>query len=1369
MAYNEDLVRDSIDRLPFTMAVPLARAVLARSRGDYKETLINLLDFFEMSVQWLNCFFIASASADAALARHKGVQRAVAMIDAKRPLSFGDNVNELFGPMLEAIHATDPGHPLSQSLTTHVKTRRRDILVGSARETGIIKIRNDYKGHSTSLAQGIYRGVVEEIDERVDKMLLGLRPLCDADIHIATPGGKLPVKGTSAPIGMAEGPDARYTVAFAGRTPVDLYPMIILRGGRYVAVFQTLKDEAVKYESSDENLRGFETEAFNADFDAMMQRIVPSFDIAKEANWDELRMAMRRHSTQFMVQVQKEKKYNSELFVDRARLTGLLERFSESEATLFMLPGEAGQGKTNQLCYWTERFLDAGEPVMIFSSASFAEATLADTLRGIFGISRRRPLSRLLDSLHEKAEQAGKNVYFFFDAINECLHYSGSDAGADTAPALLFAEIASTLVDTRYRRFKTLATCRVYTWKNQIMPTVSLPSGLMFGHGDSHEDITVRGFTDSETETAYRIYGELYQMSTPFEELDRRIMLRLRDPLILKFVCSNYVGQRLSDDAGGYTSVVLFEKMIRDIRDSSFAGRRQCELLDELSRIFLEAYLHGHAVDSISNRALREAYADPSSPLHTLAGMVYKKDGLTVAYTELRNKPDRPILRESRKQVGGEELHAIEFIYERFAEYMMARAFVKKHSSAEGIPIAAEAYVEAFAGAAVNVVFIGAMRNAMLIDMLRTGDYSALCRLITEHADNADVMQLVNETVDALIHEYYEPQTSALVGTLLDARPDDPEIIGRFNKVQHDIAANRADATTIADHNRLSSRLAPTIRMRSMASVITTNMLLTDYFNEDLYADSPLHQLWRLVNDDITDVSNEACKFIYYLSHRTHTHSYIPLRDNITERIVKEMYAVIKSRTIAGNMAVSRLRHQAVTFVETATRLATLLIIDATMATPQNTAMISGMLAEIRSVAAYFTWDFRLVRLLMPFLQSIMRKQITFQSIYVNNAVEYQGFWNPDIVAPTADAQGWSRSHLDRAMEFVGLYQRHYPRFDTPECRAEIERFREFHPSVLAAYATGCSFSYFIIERMLVIVGCADWGAVRDIFATLLKSPNRHFEWFDYMQMSLLYDLFQIEVNSSESNPEIQEIYAREARDWTLRCRGHFKARHSHKANSTGLYKRNVINWYCVVYSAHIGDGAIRPGDTRPVPLLYDLIDEAIGSSDKELLMHLIDNISELISDFGYIGNALGALKYIMVCLDSTEKVAAIDAAADSRRDGDDGLVREIGKVLSTAKNYFPAETDAFIKSDIVGLTFPGVSVYRDEILNYHPGGETLSDLFTHKFGNFLLWSLLHEKTVVDFADTAICTATGSKDCFEWFDKVIRILCREMFDLKLKL
>lgn len=785
-------LHEATENLPLTMSQPLSRALTSLNNYRYKDALIHFLDFFEMSVQWLNCYMLGLACTINGGGELKGVAAAVREIDAKRPLSFGDCVNEIFNPLLKALKNALPGHPLLESLTENVKNRKIDILVGSAKVPGVIKIRNDYKGHSTSLSEDIYRGVLDIIMPKVEAMVKGVGPLSGAKIYtVDTEGTIIDLHG-----GWHKDPLRRetqseishYYVGFEGFSIIDLYPLVLGEQDKYVYLFQTLKAESVKYESSDENVHGFETEKFNREFDAFLQRLNPAFDIAKESNWIELCNQMRRHSTAFMVQVQKEKKYSSELFVDRSRLSSLLRRFDASPATILPLSGDAGQGKTNQMCNWTERMLDADEPVMIFNSASFADYNLDNTLKDIFGASLRRPLKRVLDHLHDKARENDKNVFFFFDAVNECLHYNASadlppaDTDAGSAPLALYQDIVGNLVKEEYPRFKIVTTCRSYTWKNQILPNIDLPASLTYSDEDDTSGYVV-GFTDEEAHTAYAKYEELYQMTTPFDELDRRIMLRLRDPLVMKFVCSNYVGTVLSADPHDYTSINLFSKMLSDIRDHSFAGRKQCRLLEELSRLFLRSYLQGQPLGSITNSDLRDAYNSGDNPLQSLSRLIYKKDGITVAYTELRNKPDRPILREVEKSIGGVKVRSVEFIYERFLEYMMARVFLED-AIKEGATVDAGTFVSALSGAAINVVFIGTMRNAVIMEIIRTGDFKIIFDLIAGYNDRPEIMQLVSDVLDVMIRENYEERLFSLIDGMLDIKPDDPGLIQRFNLVK---------------------------------------------------------------------------------------------------------------------------------------------------------------------------------------------------------------------------------------------------------------------------------------------------------------------------------------------------------------------------------------------------------------------------------------------------------------------------------------------------------------------------------------------------------------------------------------------------------
>ena len=101
--------------------------------------------------------------------------------------------------------------------------------------------------------------------------------------------------------------------------------------------------------------------------------------------------------------------------------------------------------------------------------------------------------------------------------------------------------------------------------------------------------------------------------------------------------------------------------------------------------------------------------------------------------------------------------------------------------------------------------------------------------------------------------------------------------------------------------------------------------------------------------------------------------------------------------------------------------------------------------------------------------------------------------------------------------------------------------------------------------------------------------------------------------------------------------------------------------------------------------------------------------------------------------------------------------------MLSTAKNYCPELVNQFLQQDVACLPFPGINSYRDSLLNYNPSGESLQDVLTHKFGNFLIFSLVNVEAIDNFSVEAIAAASRSKDVFAWFEQVVKILIRHLF------
>ena len=1306
--------------LPHTLSHPYDQFLKHRDAAQWSKAANYLLDFFEAGVQYVSVVLLGLLRDEVLKSGYvpgDNVTKVVAKIDGKRPLSMGDWCNDILPPLVREIAAVLPEHPLSRTLP-EVVGKKRNIFLGSKAEKSIVQVRNEYKGHSTTLSESIYAEVVDMLLPRAEKWIAALQPLQDY-------------------------------------VPENLEPLVRHDSQGHEYVFQSLKEESVSYISVDEDALTYIGEDFNEAFDAWMQTLVPSFDISKDLNWEEYVCLTHGVSARYLERIYAQKKYNRELFVDREALNGAWSDFLSSDKTIFPLLGEAGQGKTNQLCHWTETLSEAGEAVMIFAGADFADISLTDHLREVFGLSRRKPLTRLTDHLHKVAAESGHNVHIFFDAINECIAYPGLE-NAEDGPLMLFREICSIFAKPEYSHFKLLFTCRNFTWHQTLVPQLKLIDSSMFYGRGMEDELSVRGFSDSEVQKAYGIYGELYQMETRFEELRRNCVIRLKDPLLLKIACTNYLGKKLPTDNAEYCSIAMWDRMMDDI-SRSYAGRRQKEIIMQVGDWMLRSYQDGVACDSVYASRLKTAYTAADDPLHDIAALMFKRDGISIAFAELLNKPERPIMR----MVDNEK---IQFIYERFLEYVMARAYYERESG-QG-RITASRIMETMSKAALNEVFMETLSTVLLMDYLHSGNADTIIELLNEHGDNFLVMSLVSDVMNLMVQENYEKQLFDIERILLSV-PDQETAskVKEYNAVCAKISANKADSEVIAAHQRLSASLRPHIRRRQLASATLMNgIFLSDFHNESLYSEDPFSLFSLIMDESINEVRDNSCMLVYYLYGKTHTSSHTPLCRNVTEQIVDWMIDTAISSSLVKTVAVGRLRSRAVTLLEAAVRMEVLMMIDTLLAGGDN-ARILEYLADIRRIFSHFTLKYRLLKVLMPFFDWIMRRQFTFQSAYVNNVIEYQSFWDTDVTAPEREEGRWSRSDFKDMAQFITQYSKYYSP-DAPCSPSDAPDFRPYLDRILLAYKTGDSLSYFVLERILVIMAVCDWESVKPVMEHLRYDGYDKTEWFDYTQMSVIYTLYQMGMKMEELPDFVWNMLEEWCLDWTRRCRGYFKGRNSAVANSIGLYKRNVMTWYAMVYAHRNGDAADPSG--RSVPAFRQLIDEALRNRDRELLIHLINNISELISDSGYVNTALDLLKTVMEGIPDKAVLASFAIREEERYpETSEDIIALIGKVLTTAKNYFPREVNQFLKKDAQALTFPGLAHYKDEILSFNPGGERLSDLFTHKFGNFVIWALIHEKVIDEVASEILEAAASAKDCVKWFDKSVRIVFRWTFDVNL--
>ena len=225
-----------MNKLPYSLSHPLEQFHSCRQAGLWQKSANYMLDFFEVSCQYVSLVLlgkIREAVISGALA-DEACEKAVKKIDAKRPLSFGDWCNDILPLAVQSAAAILPDDAVVMGICA-VVNRKRNVFLGAKGEQSIVQIRNEYKGHSTTLSDAIYQDVVEMLLPRLESWAGALEALRDYDGE--------------------EG----------------LYPLVHRNEQGHIYVFQSLKEESVSFISVDEDAITYIGDRYNRDFDAWMQ------------------------------------------------------------------------------------------------------------------------------------------------------------------------------------------------------------------------------------------------------------------------------------------------------------------------------------------------------------------------------------------------------------------------------------------------------------------------------------------------------------------------------------------------------------------------------------------------------------------------------------------------------------------------------------------------------------------------------------------------------------------------------------------------------------------------------------------------------------------------------------------------------------------------------------------------------------------------------------------------------------------------------------------------------------------------------------------------------------------------------------------
>ena len=241
----DSLVNKCIDSLPYTLASPVNKMFGHIACQEYGKAMNYALDFVEMSSQYISSLLLVQLiEIERTLPmEQRRVNRVVQKIDNKRPLSLGDWINDILTPLLLAAKERMGDDQLVTCLTGNLLRKQTCVLLGDKREPSVVQIRNEYRGHSTTLSENIYKGVIYTLQPQILNILRAVEPLCSYEFHSVPEEGKMlshKGAGTSIESNDGKGELMHYYAEHNGKS-TDLFPLVMVNTEGCVYVFQTLK------------------------------------------------------------------------------------------------------------------------------------------------------------------------------------------------------------------------------------------------------------------------------------------------------------------------------------------------------------------------------------------------------------------------------------------------------------------------------------------------------------------------------------------------------------------------------------------------------------------------------------------------------------------------------------------------------------------------------------------------------------------------------------------------------------------------------------------------------------------------------------------------------------------------------------------------------------------------------------------------------------------------------------------------------------------------------------------------------------------------------------------------------------------------
>ena len=418
-----------------------------------------------------------------------------------------------------------------------------------------------------------------------------------------------------------------------------------------------------------------------------------------------------------------------------------------------VLVDRAGTGKTNIVCHLAEQ-LSADQPVVLLSGhmelsseyhiEAHVERQLEATLSGIF--------TDWMPRVSPGLQKAEKWLFIIIDGINE-----------NTKRPLFIQLLKGLLPKLKNKRIKLILTCRDLFWdvfRDTIEPHLF------------ESVIALPRFSEAEWHQAIKTYFQKFDIEC---SLSKEAQEALRDPLLLRFFCEANRGGRLGrvNDLRLLSVFNLYVKRVGlsiSERHGTLRPEAMLKLLLKVANRMWEQRAVAIDLDSIDTE-------QTTAGSDSLYDMVLSENIILEESTHLYS---------TRK--------VVRFLYDEFMEYVIARSWVDRISSAVDQSAAISQLVQeaaqtlaVFPSALGSVLFLdkmldrgGRLINDLVIrmstqdELVLTSQQTSLIYALESvdfaHAD--DQLMAVVEKFELVVRQDLRERLAAVILKILEARPD---------------------------------------------------------------------------------------------------------------------------------------------------------------------------------------------------------------------------------------------------------------------------------------------------------------------------------------------------------------------------------------------------------------------------------------------------------------------------------------------------------------------------------------------------------------------------------------------------------------------